>query len=414
MATTETISNPFHAILYDPSTQFWKQSDYHAKTYADFTSETPLKDPVYHYETESKVWRIVKDILSVLLVLPLIYRGLHALAGRFLITSSKHDFKKLTSNIRTQVAKVLPYQHMKVKRITVNVNGQPVDAAIMGSPKTLTNKRWILFSTGISGCYESTLVDRRIQLLCQFTNSNILAYNYPCSGANDGLPNRQACIDTHQAMFSILQDSQKGIDAEEIIDYSVSFGGGIQGQSLETLQLDERKYIFIKEYSFSSMFEAIKGHQMMNCCLRICGAVIAWLSGWNLSTLKSSLALKHPEIIIQRMDPERFNESGASTPVKALASDGTLAAESTHAHSLLTNQPEEGFKCSKFLIGSTVLHGDLMSSQVLLSLSSIINHLLAIPYIGPKTYPLDSQNLACRFLNDQPKTIPPIEPLPLV
>lgn len=373
MAVATNNDNPFHALLYDPNRQFWKQPDYSTKTIQELSSPTPLP-ALYEFETESKVWRVAKEILAVLLVLPFIYRCLHALVGKLILLSTKKQPE--VDEVDRQGLFLLPkVNDMEVKRFTVNVNGAAVDAILTGSAQTLTNKRWILYSTGNAGKYEQHLGCHQLQMLCRMTNANFLTYNYPGVVASEGSPNAQACVDAHQAMISLLQDDKNGIGATEIIDYGESFGGGVQGHSLETLKLSNKKYIFLKDYTFSSLHAAIATNPHFNCFSAKCAAIIAWLFGWILKSTHASVALEYPEIIVQRMDAQQFNTHQASNPKMAITSDGTISAEASHAYGMLANQPQEGFKSPKIFIGSTNMHENRISFQAISRVSQYINHM---------------------------------------
>lgn len=218
----------------------------------------------------------------------------------------------------------------KFKRLTVQTqNGLRIDAAIMGRPSTLSNKKWVLVSVGRKDLYEERLVDSAFQKFLTQINANALLFNYPSIGSSKGTRNTKNLVESYQTMLNFLEDNQRGIGAKKIIGYGYSLGGGIQGESLKTYDLQKGiqkgiRYIFIKDRTFSSLERACKS--LTKGCLEwmVPQADIALDS---VESSKKLAALQIPEIIIQTTDAEHntisdgviSKKAALQTVVKALS-----------------------------------------------------------------------------------------------
>jgi hypothetical protein len=195
----------------------------------------------------------------------------------------------------------------KFKRLNIQtLEGLSLDAAIMGRPSTLSNKKWVLVSEGRSLLYENRLVDKAFQNFLTQINANALVFNYPSVGASTGNRNTKNLVNSYHAMLQFLEDNKRGIGAKKIIGYGYSIGGGIQGESLKTHNLQEGikkgiRYIFIKDRTFSSLERV---------CKSITKGCLQWLIPYaklSLESVESSKKLadlKIPEIIIQTTDED--------------------------------------------------------------------------------------------------------------
>jgi len=87
-----------------------------------------------------------------------------------------------------------------VRRVSVQANGNLIDALIVAKPGTLENRRWMIFSNGNNGGYESRGEDY-IRLADEL-NANVILYNYAFTGRSGGfLPNREAVRASHEAIL---------------------------------------------------------------------------------------------------------------------------------------------------------------------------------------------------------------------
>lgn len=80
------MSNNIQQILTG-NNAFYNQANYVQTTKAEMASPKPLK-PTYIHNTESKVWRVVKEIFSILIFPIGLCRIIHALAGLAIVPSS--------------------------------------------------------------------------------------------------------------------------------------------------------------------------------------------------------------------------------------------------------------------------------------------------------------------------------------
>lgn len=371
---------------------FYNSEDYLLNTKKDFEQE--ILPPVYSVNIENKVWRIAKDIFSVIIFPIGIYRLIHSLIGKVAVLPSSspslYGLEK-AENLRAQLVKTLPFQKFKYKRITVEVDGYKIDAVIMGNKETFGNGRWLLASNGNGANYEEVITAGGIKSLLDEINSNAIVFNYPGVGASSGMPSQSAMTKAYKAMLMFLEDQENGIAAKEIIGYGSSIGGGVQGEVLKEHQLKKDiKYVFVKSQTFSNLETVIS-----KTIARPIG-VIANLFGWNLDSVESSKKLVAPEIILQTVEkdsldkeeePDKFNFSAICPDFKmykyyykeindssSICNDGVIPAEATLAKALLDD--ESYAKDNKLFIGIDDRHSANIGVKDNAYLGKAINQML--------------------------------------
>ncbi len=281
------------------STAFYNQKGYVKTTTNELEKSGPLK-PIYQYNTENKVFRIAKQILSVVIFPIGIYQLLHSLGGRILVPVSRENeiprdswSKPSFSQYRKESFEDID-PIWKMKRIAVKVDSCVIDAMIIGKESTLDNGRWVLASNGNGEFYERKLLDNSFQQILTQVNGNAIVFNYPGVGDSTGSPNRKTLTKAYKAMLCFLEDKEAGIGAHEIIGYGHSLGGGVQGEALKSHKLKEDiNYVFVKSRTFSDL--STEASAMIN---GFAGLLVKIL-GWNMSSVESSKKLKAPEIIMQ-------------------------------------------------------------------------------------------------------------------
>lgn len=330
---------------------FYKRADYEETTRKELASSKALKHTAYRRDTEHKVWRVVKAILSVV-IFPLgLWRILHALAGKLaILPSSSPQLLGYQADHAYQSRQCIHYKGAwKVKRISVVVDGYTIDACLMGTAKTLGNGRWVLASNGNGEYYEDRLKDHSFKQILAEVEGNALVFNYPGVGASSGMPNRSAMAKAYRAMLRLLEDEKKGIGAKEIIGYGHSIGGGVQGDALNSHRLAKGiKYVFVKSRTFSSL--AATAASLTNQPL---GLFVRAL-GWNISSMRSSKRLKAPEIIMQTASVDSYSDI-AHQP-QLVKHDGIISKETSLAYRLLASKhrPLE----NKYFMGMPEEHND--------------------------------------------------------
>lgn len=317
---------------------FYNQSNYENVTRKEMASSKPLDKPIYTYNTENKVWRVVKDIFSIILFPIGLYRLAHSLAGKVIVPASSFvlmkglsDFKYDADYIDKERKAVGLTGDWKVKRISIEVNGYIIDATIMGKASTLGNGRWVLSSNGNAEFYEEKLNDYSFKHLLSELDGNAIVFNYPGVGCSTGMPNRNAMAKAYSAMLNFLEDQEKGIGAKEIIGYGHSIGAGVQGDALRSHELKQDvKYVFVKGRTFSDLSTTVS--HLIN---RPLGFLVK-IFGWNIDSVESSKKLKAPEIIIQTADVSDYTDiSGCPEKIK---DDDVIASEASLAKKLLDDQ----------------------------------------------------------------------------
>ncbi|MFI5334916.1 MAG: CPn0927/CPn0928 family alpha/beta hydrolase fold protein [Chlamydiales bacterium] len=305
---------------------FYHAPDYLQSTARDLAAEAALPTS-YVWNTEYKIIRIVKRILSIVIFPIIIYKLLHALAGKIaLLPASNPRF--FPENHANESRRGIALEgEWKYKRITVEVDDYKIDATIVGKASTLGNRRWVLASNGNGEFYENKLANNSefTRILTQ-VNGNAIVFNYPGVGASLGLPNRQAMAKAYKAMLALLEDQHNGIGAREIIGYGHSIGGGVQGDALRTHRLQQGiRYVFVKSRTFSSLAATasiITGKPFLGFLVRFLG--------WNMDSVESSKRLQAPEIIMQTA-----RAHGALADSSGIIHDEVIPAETSLARALL-------------------------------------------------------------------------------
>ncbi|NGX51222.1 MAG: hypothetical protein K1060chlam2_01084 [Chlamydiae bacterium] len=232
------------------------------------------------------------------------------------------------------------------KRVSVLANGYLVDTMVVCSEKNLGNGRFVIYSNANNQLYEGS--SDMILNLADKLEATAVLYNYASTGRSSGrLPNREAMVASHQSMHSFVAT----LGAKEIVDIGLSIGCGVQGVSLKHYQLNKDvRYVFVKIQPFADL-SMLVGEILS----RPLGFAL-WLLKWNYSSIDSSRALEHHEIIIQTGILENNNNSYEEIKESSkVIGDGVISKQGALATVLLDDST-----CSKenktFLIINE-LHG---------------------------------------------------------
>lgn len=345
-------SATFKSEILGP-TAFYRRTDYLAKAEKEFRQEAVLPAS-YSVTTESKITRIVKTILSILIFPIGLCHLIHAFVGRlFILPASVPEMNELPYNYAHLERQKINFHEdeWKYKRFTLEVNGCQIDAAIMGKASSFDQGRWLLYSNGNLQFYEEKLPCKQFKRILSNLNSNALVFNYPSVGASSGLPNKKIMEKAYRAMLKLLEDKQNGMGAKEIIGWGHSIGAGVQGSALKGYQLKQDvKYVFVKSRTFSSINDFAS---------KILPASLKWFigatgsCGWNFDSVESSKALKVPEIIIQAAKVPGYK---ILTDSRAIAHDGIIPKDASLAAALLDDPTCP--KNHKRFIGTPEEHND--------------------------------------------------------
>lgn len=326
-------------FLYNAA-PFYSDDHYESNFIREFKTRE-LAPIVYNVEFENKVMRIIKKIIAIIIFPLFLHEQLHILAAKIgCLPASNKMTQERIGLIRNNLSL---HPTLRFKRITIEVDGIKIDAAIMGTKESLKNsKRWILCSNPNADTYESNIQRYELEKLSHNLKANTLIFNYPGVGESTGHPTRTAAVKSFQAMLKFLEDKQKGLGAKEIIGYGYSIGGGIQAEGISDHVFNPNiKYVFIKSRTFSSM---------QDTAAKIASWFLGFLVkllGWNISTVQSSQNLTVPEIILQSAkvnEPEVLVDSK-----KIVENDGVIHKKATLANALFGAKNE--CKGKKAIIG---------------------------------------------------------------
>lgn len=311
---------------------FYADPEYQEKTIRELSSASRVSQIGYQTEIETKTCRVFKEVISWVVFPIKIYQALHNLAGYAFLPATLQSVQ-----VPEVSARELMDSEWKYKKITIEVDGNLVDAVIMGKPETLNNGRWTIYSTGNGGYLENHLFSSENKRFLEETASNMIFFNYPGvseSSMARGSYLRDAMEKSYIGILRFLEDAENGIGAREIIGYGHSIGGGVQGDALRhhTLRSDI-KYVFIKDRTFSTMYDEVAF--LVNKVV----ALASWILGWNISSVESSRALNAPEIIIQTARCPRNEQVDLTLQRGLLAeSDGVIGIRASLAYSLLQDE----------------------------------------------------------------------------
>lgn len=337
---------------------FYNQPDYLQATKRDFAQHEALPT-TYTWNTEWKITTLAKRVFSAVFFPLGMFESLHDFAGKKVVPASNPTLMGYPKNHANESREAIPLRNKWIyRRITVEVDGCKIDAAIVGTRSSLGNGRWVLSSNGNGEFYEDKLgLCSDFKELLTALNGNGIVFNYPGVGSSSGSPNRQAMAKAYRAMLSFLEDQENGIGAKEIIGYGHSIGGGVQGDALETHELKPGiKYVFVKSRTFSDLSAIVS-----NLTCRLLGLLVKCL-GWNMGSLNSSPKLQVPEIILQTAKVQTYEELDNSAKV---IDDGVITADASLAKALLDDKACP--KKDKLFLGIPERHNDRLEDPLFLA-----------------------------------------------
>lgn len=260
-------SIPFSQLLIGENA-FYNQKDYQSNLERDLQAKKPLP-VVYRNETDSKIHRIALIIFYVICFPVGLYQGFHHVLGYLLVPAAamRYQYEESKIDLYHKIRKEaeqnkLPNFRYHWKRISIEVDGEKIDAYIRGTEETFRAGRWMLVSQG-NGDFAETQVTTHAgsaPKLAEELGCNILSFNHPRTGLSSPLLSRTTMAKVYKTMLKFLEDTDRGIGAKQIICYGHSIGGGVQAEGLDNYQLKKGiQYLSIKDRTFSSIYEAAVG-----------------------------------------------------------------------------------------------------------------------------------------------------------
>lgn len=336
-------TQPFHHCL--EKNPFYNEQDYLKRTSAELGQKNLVPVVSYTWNTQPRIVRLIKEVVSYVFLF--LYHIFHILAGRLIVPSSmlygENQYAR-ASNL------TLNNTDWKYKRITLQVDGIKIDAMIIGKKNTLSNRRWLLYTNGNGEFFEINVGRGRVTEIISEIGANALVWNYPGSGASEGISKRASLEKAYKLVLRFLEDPD-GIGADEIIGYGNSLGGGVQASALKSYKLNPtRKYVFVYSRTFKNL-----------------GSVVGWLScrplsifvsifGWNFDTISAVKKIKVPQIILQTAEVENYTFLRSSERIKH---DDVIHPEASLAKALMDDKNWD--KDNKVVIGIKDMHNDHFS-----------------------------------------------------
>lgn len=325
---------------------FYKQPDYKEKTKEDLSRVKALP-PSYVVQFESKILRIAKLIFSIIIFPIFIYTLLHNLIGRIVYPATfMETASKISDNLRDQIDSEGPW---KYKRFSIEVDGNRVDATLIGKETTLDNGRYVLKTVGNGMSYE--VDDPCLNVFLDEIEGNAVLIDVPGVGATEGGSYRSTIAKAHRAMVMFMED-QQGLAAKEIIFKDFSIGTVVRAEGLKdhTLQ-DNINYLGINDRGLRSV-SAVVG-LFLGC--------IVTIAGWNQSADNpANLNLK--EIVIVTVKGDSKYDLIEISESSHIENDGVIPAESTYAKMVLDRKIP-----NKIVLGTHLRHNDGPVNPVLLA-----------------------------------------------
>lgn len=286
------------------------------------------------YETTSKGQRITTEIFKNILFPLKMYDHMHEIAGAMALPASIIGCfagSQVYAEGRSQPIHVTsdPKLRESGEDKTLLVNGSRVSVHVVRSGQKVS--RWFVVANPNAALYEQHLMQSgshrfkssgklypipqgHIYALANKLNANILFFNYPSVGLSEGMPSRHSMIESQRAVWRFAEEK---LEAQEIINYGWSIGGGVQGEAIAGFEFKEGvKVASIKDRTFSSMAAAARG---------LMGPFIArgaTLLGWNINTLAGGL---EGDVVIQT--GQKPCNDPRCTYVHTVESDGMITAD---------------------------------------------------------------------------------------
>ena len=284
----------------------------------EWISLSAPKEPIWVCDTESRVVRIAKDILSVLIFPIGIARVLHRIVGNFIVPAARITkglailsfvakipvLGTFAAALKTEIEDVVKQKFNEslrdwnVQRVAIHVDGRVVDAAIVtrkakvdieGTTDEATKvreSRWTLISGG-NGEYIQFLSHLNVVGCLQ---SNAVYYNYPGVMGSTGNPSRSTIAKTSRVMLQFLQGP---LHARQIIWYGHSLGGGVQEAFSDHYR--GTNYCLVKSRTFSQLSKVVQdmfgGYRIIR--------ILVQVLGWNMNPLASVQREEVHQVILQ-------------------------------------------------------------------------------------------------------------------
>ena len=347
--------------------------DYEATTRRDFASVEALP-PTYAWKSESKIWRLARQVFSILCFPILGYKSLHNFIGKIIVpaTTPKHLYRS-EAEIHWIRQNSLTDTEWKYKRLSIEVDGVKIDTVIIGKERTLNNGIWTVVSNGNGQFYEDSLLpNSELKAFLPKIYSNAILFNYPGVMASEGTPNRQGMAKAYRAILCFLE---REVGARKIIGYSHSLGGGVQSDALASHTLrPDIGYVFVKSRTFSSLSKEVScifSERIGWWCGALMGIALQAL-GWDMQPHKTSKKLAAKEIILQTCNVTRCPPLSPSfTNSRDIVDDDVISADASHAKALL--EDHDCPKDNKVFLAIPEHHNEPLRDETLSALAAEIN-----------------------------------------
>ena len=357
------------------SDAFYNKKDYVSDN--EFHCDELSKDVVVIDTKKDNCSSTINKIFKIVFFPIGLYQLFHSIIGMFIFHSYFRDNTKdewnLLSNMFAEprdFLKDLEKSGLKFKRITLDTGNSKIDTAILGSKKSFRDRKkpWIIISNG-NGMrfYDHFYKNSPILEMVKKLDAKALFFDYPSVGLSSGYPNRKTMVKTYRKILKFLDEK---INAQKIIGYGFSIGGGVQGEAIEDYPFKaNKKYLFIKDRTFSDLSKAAYGLKIP-FLLKPFFSIFIILSGWNISSKKSSLKLKHPEIILQKVKMPNFQNIQKTL---SFDHDGIISKDASLGQFLLENHSLNHSK--KRILGIMNGHNNPLTNVS--KLTRIVNEALA-------------------------------------
>jgi hypothetical protein len=364
-------------------------SHHHFKDYPSQTFENQLElfrtsargPVVYNVLTSSrttldKVIAVAKILFSIIVFPVGLYKLLKLIAGYCILPAATLTLFKLWHPLldpKQLFAAELTAdfsKDWKIQRVTVQVDGCPIDVALVASNETLDSDRWSLFCNGNGTLMEAELARAFLNpasshSLSKTFRSKAVFFNYPSVGLSKGYPCKQTLIKAYRAVLSYMEE---GLGAKEIICHGHSLGGGIQAEALSAHSFKQDiRYALIFDRTFGRLSDTAASLTKRS----FIGRLIKGLQ-WELDTIKNLQSLQAPQLIIQSTN--RGNYETISDQINLITHDGMFESKDTLAYNCIENRlnsdhmtligTRDNHFGDKFDISSTII-ADWINKQAL-------------------------------------------------
>ncbi|MCX6987784.1 MAG: hypothetical protein NT065_06500 [Chlamydiae bacterium] len=248
------------------------------------------KEAAQSFPVQRITWAGFKTLASIILIPYGLYKLVNSLALALIVPSAYITAPTGNENFKGTA-----------QRLSFPVHGVGNIEGIIICSSSEKSSKWLLGANGNGELYQNLLglSDRgwgnfpnpKLEYM-QRLSPNVVLFNYPGVGNSEGTPTPDKMQKAYRAVLLYIENE---LQANEIIGYGFSLGGGVQATALVDHKLKENvKYVFTQDRSFSSLSNVATG--IFPSCMNTLVRGLIWGLGLEMDSAKA----------IEKVGPNRF------------------------------------------------------------------------------------------------------------